>query len=100
MGKLTAIVKSKEVEVEYNDYDNVMVALYEHVEWGTCGGSGMCGTCICDVLQGDQYFKDPDFLEQDMLEFAGKPNSRLGCQLSLEGVPSGKVKIRVNNDRY
>lgn len=100
MAKLTAIIKNKEVEVEYNDYDTVMVALYDHVDWGTCGGSAVCGTCVCDVLQGEEYFKDPDFLEQDMLEFAGKPNSRLSCQLSLDGVPSGKVRVRVNNDRY
>lgn len=95
MPTLTAIIKNKETKVEYTDSDNVMIALYDYVDWGTCGGSAVCGSCVCDVLAGEEYFEEPDFMEQDMLQFTGKPNSRLGCQLHLENAPNGKVIIRV-----
>ena len=95
MPTLTAIIKNKETKVEYTDSDNVMIALYDHVDWGTCGGSAVCGSCVCNVLAGDEYFDDPDIMEQDMLEFTSMPHARLGCQLSLENVPDGKLVIRV-----
>ena len=95
MPSFTAIIKNKETQIEYTENDNVMIALYDHVQWGTCGGSCVCGSCACNVLAGDEYFDEPDLMEQDMLEFTGMPNGRLGCQLSLENVPDGKLVVRV-----
>lgn len=98
MPTFTALIKNEKVQIEYTDSDNVMIALYDEVDWGTCGGSGVCGTCVCTVLEGDEYFPEPDINEQDTLDYISIPNVRLGCQLELENVPTNKLLIRVNND--
>jgi len=97
MPTFTALLKNKEIQVQYTDSDNVMIALYDEIDWGTCGGSGVCGSCVCTILEGEQYFSEPDINEEDTLEFINLPNARLGCQLSLDGVPDNILKIRVNN---
>ena len=43
MPKLTALHKGKSIQVEYTGTDNVMIALYDDIDWGTCGGSCACG---------------------------------------------------------
>ena len=95
MPKLTALHKGKSIQVEYTGTDNVMIALYDDIDWGTCGGSCARGSCICTVLEGEEFFKDPSEEELDMLHAEGRPNSRLGCQLDLDNAPDGKVKIRI-----
>ena len=97
MPRLKAIINNSETQVEFSEYDNVMIALYDYVDWGSCGGSATCGTCVCKILSGEEYFPLPDFFEEEMLEFVGKPNSRLGCQLELENVPNDKLVVRVEN---
>ena len=49
MRSFTALIKNKEVQVQYTDSDNVMIALYDEIDWGTCGGSGVCGSCVCTI---------------------------------------------------
>ena len=84
MPKLKASYRGRDFQVEYTGTDNVMIALYDDVDWGTCGGSCACASCICDILEGEEYFKEPS-----------EPNARLGCQLDLDKAPDGKVKIRI-----
>ena len=43
--------------------------------------------CICDVLEGEEYFKEPSEEEMDLLHAEGRPNARLGCQLDLDKAP-------------
>lgn len=95
--RLKAIINNIETQVEYSEYDNVMIALSDFVDWGSCGGSATCGTCVCSILSGEEYFPLPDFFEEEILEFVGKPNLRLGCQLELENVPNDKLVVRVEN---
>ena len=92
---LTALYKGKKIQREYTGTDNVMIALYDDVDWGTCGGSVACGSCCCTVLEGEQYFKEPSQEEQDMLDLEGRPGQRLGCQLDLDNAPDGKIFIRI-----
>ena len=97
MPRLKAIINNLETQVEFSEYDNVMIALSDYVDWGSCGGSATCGTCVCSILSGEEYFPLPDFFEEEMLEYVGKPNNRLGCQLELENVPNDKLIIKVEN---
>ena len=100
MPKFTALINNEKVQVEYTDSDNVMIALYDDMQspWGTCGGSGVCGTCLCSIVEGSEYFNEPDINDEDTLDYIAIPNTRLGCQLELENVPTNKLIIRVNND--
>jgi len=95
MPKLKASYRGRDFQVEYTGTDNVMIALYDDVDWGTCGGSCACASCICTVLEGEEYFKEPSEEEMDLLLAEGRPNARLGCQLDLDKAPDGKVKIRI-----
>lgn len=95
MPKLRALYRGKELEVDYSGTDNVMIALYDDVDWGTCGGSCACASCICIVQEGEEYFDPPSEEELDLLNAEGRPNSRLGCQLDLANAPDGKVKIKI-----
>ena len=58
MPKLKASYRGRDFQVEYTGTDNVMIALYDDVDWGTCGGSCACASCICDILEGEEYFKE------------------------------------------
>lgn len=53
---------------------------------GTCGGMALCASCHVYVLS-DHALPDPSEAEQEMLDqaFFVEGNSRLGCQLKLEG---------------
>lgn len=60
---------------------------------GECGGAAACGTCHIYV---DAEWLDklpaPDSIELDMLEMledTRRDNSRLGCQIKLEGALDG-----------
>ena len=55
-----------------------------------CGGSMSCSTCHVYVEESQLgLFGEPGDLERDMLDCVAaerRPNSRLSCQLELEGV--------------
>lgn len=68
---------------------NIMeiVRMYELAPEGTigvCGGMAMCASCQCYVLN-DVLKTDRNDDEEAMLSeaFNVKPNSRLGCQISI-----------------
>ena len=57
-----------------------------------CGGSAMCATCHCYLVQGDLPPADP--LEADTLEFVARhtqPGSRLTCQIIATDAMDGIV---------
>ena len=83
------------VDIEYTDTDNVMIALCDTLDWGTCGGSCACGTCLCQIIEGEEYFESPSEEEKRMINAFGQAEQRLGCQLSLENVPDNKLVIKV-----
>lgn len=60
-----------------------------------CGGSAMCGTCHCYVIEApDGALTDPLPDEADTLEFmANEPreNSRLTCQVKVTEALDGAV---------
>jgi ferredoxin, 2Fe-2S len=56
-----------------------------------CGGSAMCATCHCYLVEGD--LPEPDTLEAETIEFVAQntlKTSRLTCQITamagMEGV--------------
>ena len=64
-----------------------IVRMYELAPEGTigvCGGMAMCASCQCYVLN-DVLKTDRNDDEEAMLSeaFNVKPNSRLGCQISI-----------------
>ena len=101
MKKFRAITRSgREFDVEYNDSDNIMVALYDSFKgepWGDCGGSCICATCHIEVLEG--YSTTPNEEEEDQLVYTSSrtDRSRLGCQCELEGVADKSLKVKVNH---
>ena len=101
MKKFRVITRSgREFDVEYNDSDNIMVALYDSFKgepWGDCGGSCICATCHIEVLEG--YSTTPNEEEEDQLVYTSSrtDRSRLGCQCELEGVADKSLKVKVNH---
>ncbi|WP_019528290.1 2Fe-2S iron-sulfur cluster-binding protein [Dasania marina] len=61
---------------------------------GECGGGCSCGTCHCFIEEGRiAELPEPDAIEQSLLNMITdtKPNSRLGCQISMNDSLSGLV---------
>ncbi|MGG7565193.1 2Fe-2S iron-sulfur cluster-binding protein [Rhodovulum sp. DZ06] len=59
-----------------------------------CGGSAMCATCHCYLLEGGAGAAPPQAAEADTIEFmAHEPqeNSRLTCQLEVTEALEGAV---------
>ena len=57
-----------------------------------CGGGCACGTCHVYVDEGQlELVGDADFMERAMLDLAEdpRPNSRLCCQITVEGGMEG-----------
>ena len=94
----------REFDVEYNDNDNIMVALYDHFQgepWGDCGGSAICATCHVEIIKGYQTRPDIKLDEQEeyLLEDASNEtvNSRLGCQCELRGIEDKTLTVKVHH---
>jgi len=51
---------------------------------------GVCGTCVIEVLEGEEGLTDPTQEEEDFLG-PGVTDERLACQCRMKG---GTVKIR------
>lgn len=81
-------------EVSASDGESLMVAATRANVSGIiaeCGGSAMCATCHCYLVEGD--LPKPDALEAETLEFVARhtrQTSRLTCQIiasaGMEGV--------------
>lgn len=92
------------MQVEADDGTTLMRAAVENAVEGilaTCGGSLSCGTCHLYV---DDAWQDrvgaPNEDEEVLLEFvAGRqPNSRLSCQVAIDGALDGLV-VRVPEEQ-
>lgn len=59
---------------------------YESIE-GTCGGMALCATCHIKIASAEPGLADASNDELDMLETLPViyENSRLGCQVKLDG---------------
>ncbi len=59
-----------------------------------CGGSCMCATCHCLVIEGASALPDMASAEADTLEFTAEnmqANSRLTCQIAVTPALDGTV---------
>ena len=59
-----------------------------------CGGACACGTCHCYIdADWQEFVKEPDDQEQEMLECVIEPNerSRLSCQIQMSNDLDGIV---------
>jgi len=86
-----------EREVSVADGTTIMRAAVDngiHGIVGDCGGSGVCATCHCYVDEcWLNVFEEPGESERLLLECVGepRPNSRLGCQVTLDARCDGVV---------
>ena len=91
-----------EVLIEADVGQNLMqLALDNNLDGieGACGGSCMCGTChvLIESVKGKQL-KERDEMETIIIEMEidelAPPNSRLGCQITIdEGMESITARI-------
>lgn len=53
--------------------------------------TGICGTCLVNIIEGGENLSAPDENEQEVLEIVAPdhPNARLACQIKVKG----EVKI-------
>ena len=57
-----------------------------------CGGSAMCGTCHCYLVEGQ--LSEPEAMEAETIEFVAentRPTSRLTCQIIAAEAMTGIV---------
>ncbi len=106
MAKITFIEPDgSERELEVPEGTSIMQAAMDHGVtgiMGDCGGACSCATCHCYI---DEHFiarlPAANSLESSMLDFATelKPNSRLGCQVTISEEISGLV-VRLPESQY
>ncbi|MBM3229355.1 (2Fe-2S)-binding protein [Candidatus Parvarchaeota archaeon] len=91
MAKIVFKNQNKEVEVAVGS--NVAdICDKENIPFPFSCRSGVCTTCLCNVLEGSEILGEKEANEQMTLEGASaKENQRLGCQLKV--VKEGKVVL-------
>lgn len=49
--------------------------------------TGLCGTCVVEVVEGAQHLAPPNEEEREILDIyaEGRPHARLACQLDVQG---------------
>ena len=53
---------------------------------GNCGGNGLCGTCMVEIVEGLENVTPKTMREQYNFKLKGKPaNYRLSCQCQVLG---------------
>ncbi len=82
-----AIVKTDEKEVEVKDGSILRKACEELGVLFPCGGMGVCGGCLVEILEGAENLTEPTDAEKDMFL---ESNQRLACQCKIM---RGTVKI-------
>ena len=84
-------------EIDAVDGESVMQAATAHGIAGIdaeCGGSCMCATCHCLVVEAANPLPKMQSAEADTLEFTAQQmhgNSRLTCQLTVNPAMDGTV---------
>ena len=91
MAKIVFKNQNREVEVPVGA--NVAeVCDKENIPYPFSCRSGVCTTCLCNVLEGAECLSEKETNEQMTLEGASaKDNQRLGCQLKI--AKEGKVVL-------
>merc|ERR1712146_775167 len=63
---------------------------------GNCGGEGICGTCLVQVLQGNENVSKVDQIEKMSQEKWGVVNWRLSCRTVIGPEnKEGNIKIKL-----
>ncbi|MBU0695933.1 MAG: 2Fe-2S iron-sulfur cluster binding domain-containing protein [Bacteroidetes bacterium] len=80
-------------------YANLMVLLLNELtdeDFGDCKGMGKCGTCLIEILEGNDDLERQDRNEETTLSKMkiNQSNIRLACQLLVDESLMG-IKIRV-----
>ena len=53
---------------------------------GNCGGNGLCGTCVMEIVEGLENLSPKNIRERNCFKLHGKPdNYRLSCQTQVMG---------------
>ncbi len=75
-------------EVELEDGSEIQEACEEAGVPFACT-EGVCGTCVIEILEGEDALTEPT---QEEIDFLGEPSEeRLACQCKVK---SGKVRVR------
>lgn len=89
---------TKEVEAPTDMNLNVMEIIHmneicDEGSIGVCGGMGMCASCQCYVVEGEDKLPPKNETEDSMLLEAQnvKENSRLACQIPVSSLIEGAV---------
>ncbi|WP_315788739.1 2Fe-2S iron-sulfur cluster-binding protein [Fischerella sp. JS2] len=97
MGNIKFVKENKEV-IAANGANLRQKALENGIDiyklWGkmmNCGGYGQCGTCIVEIIEGQENLSPPTQIENRFLK--KKPaNYRLACQTVVNGPVSVVTK--------
>lgn len=77
-------------------YDKKTLRFDQPYVSGDCGGEGICGTCLCQVLEGKELLNKPDGVEDMVLKKWGAANWRLSCRTVVGAVNTpGNVRIKL-----
>ena len=53
---------------------------------GNCGGNGLCGTCVMEIVEGVENLSPKNIREGNCFKLRGRPdNYRLSCQCQVLG---------------
>ncbi|NJP06958.1 MAG: (2Fe-2S)-binding protein, partial [Chloroflexaceae bacterium] len=65
-----------------------------------CGGNGLCQTCECRILSGEEHLSPPNDVEKIWLTEAQlEEKRRLGCQASVRGPGPVEIETRAEELR-
>lgn len=87
MAKL--IFENDDEEIEIEDGSSIQEVCEEEGVPFACT-EGVCGTCVIEILEGQENLSEPTQEEEDFLG-EGCCDERLACQCRIK---KGKVKIR------
>ena len=88
MAKL--IFENTEEEQELAD-DSPMAQPCEEAGVPFACTEGICGTCIVEIVEGNENLSDPSQAEIDFLGETGTARERMACQCKIK---NGCIKIR------
>jgi Na+-transporting NADH:ubiquinone oxidoreductase subunit NqrF len=84
-----------------NLYDGSVPRLDQPSLTGDCGGEGICGTCLVQVLKGMDHLNTPGPQEQSILK--GRPSKwRAACKtiVGADNVPGTMLRVRLHPHQY
>jgi len=77
-------------------YDKKTLRFDQPYVTGDCGGEGICGTCLVQVLEGKELLNEPDAIEEMVTRKWGAANWRLSCRVVVGATNApGVVRLRL-----